>query len=144
MKTRAAVMWEAGKPWDVVELELDPPKAGEVLIKFTASGLCHSDDHARTGDLPGNYPLVGGHEGAGVIEQVGEGVFDIAVGDHVVCSFLPTCGKCRWCSTGHQNVCDLGANLLVGCLPDGTFRFHSGEQDLGAMCMLGKIGRAHV
>ena len=63
MKTRAAVMWEAGKPWDVVELELDPPKAGEVLIKFTASGLCHSDDHARTGDLPGNYPLVGGHEG---------------------------------------------------------------------------------
>ena len=65
MKTRAAVMWEAGKPWDVVELELDPPKAGEVLIKFAASGLCHSDDHARTGDLPGNYPLVGGHEGAG-------------------------------------------------------------------------------
>ena len=60
MKTRAAVMWEAGKPWDIIELELDPPKAGEVLIKFAASGLCHSDDHARTGDLPGNYPLVGG------------------------------------------------------------------------------------
>jgi NDMA-dependent alcohol dehydrogenase len=144
VKTRAAVMWEAGKPWDVVELELDPPKAGEVLIKFAASGLCHSDDHARTGDLPGNYPLVGGHEGAGVIEQVGDGVFDIAVGDHVVCSFLPTCGRCRWCSTGHQNLCDLGANLLVGCLPDGTFRFHSGEQDLGAMCMLGTFSERAV
>src|SRR3954463_9183422 len=144
MKTRAAVMWEAGKPWDVVELELDPPKPGEVLIKFAASGLCHSDDHARTGDLPGNYPLVGGHEGAGIIEKVGDGVFDIAVGDHVVCSFLPTCGKCRWCSTGHQNVCDLGANLLVGCLPDGTFRFHSGQQDLGAMCMLGTFSERAV
>ena len=80
MKTRAAVMWEAGKPWDVVELELDPPKAGEVLIKFAASGLCHSDDHARTGDLPGNYPLVGGHEGAGIIEQVGDGVDGLARG----------------------------------------------------------------
>ena len=97
MKTRAAVMWEAGKPWDVVELELDPPKAGEVLIKFTASGMCHSDDHLRTGDLPpAAYPMIGGHEGAGIVEQVGEGVLDIAPGDHVVCSFLPTCGRCRW------------------------------------------------
>ena len=144
MKTRAAVMWEAGKPWDVVELDLDEPKAGEVLVKFAASGLCHSDDHARTGDLPGNYPLVGGHEGAGVVEKVGDGVYDIAVGDHVVCSFLPTCGKCRWCSTGHQNLCDLGQFLMVGCLPDGTFRFHSGEQDLGAMCMLGTFSERAV
>ena len=144
MKTRAAVMWEAGKPWDVVELELDPPKAGEVLIKFAASGMCHSDDHLRTGDLPGNSPVVGGHEGAGIIEAVGDGVFDIAPGDHVVCSFLPTCGKCRWCATGHQNLCDLGQFLLTGCLPDGTFRFHSGEQDLGAMCMLGTFSERAV
>jgi NDMA-dependent alcohol dehydrogenase len=137
VKTRAAVMWEAGKPWDIVELDLDEPKAGEVLVKFVASGLCRSDDHLRTGDLPSRYPIVGGHEGAGIVEKVGEGVYDIAPGDHVVCSFLPTCGKCRWCSTGHQNLCDLGAMLLDGCLPDGTFRFHSGEQDLGGMCMLG-------
>jgi alcohol dehydrogenase (nicotinoprotein) len=144
VKTRAAVMWEAGKSWDVVELDLDAPKAGEVLVKFAASGLCHSDDHARTGDLPGNYPLVGGHEGAGVVEQVGDGVYDIAPGDHIVCSFLPTCGKCRWCSTGHQNLCDLGQFLMVGCLPDGTFRFHSGDQDLGAMCMLGTFSERAV
>jgi alcohol dehydrogenase (nicotinoprotein) len=144
VKTRAAVMWEAGKPWEIVDLELDPPKAGEVLIKFVASGMCHSDDHLRTGDLPSRYPIVGGHEGAGIVEQVGDGVFDIAPGDHVVCSFLPTCGKCRWCSTGHQNLCDMGAMLLDGCLPDGTFRFHSGEQDLGGMCMLGTFSERAV
>jgi S-(hydroxymethyl)glutathione dehydrogenase/alcohol dehydrogenase len=144
MKTRAAVIWEAGKSWDIVELELDPPKAGEVQIKFAASGLCHSDDHLRTGDLPSRYPMVGGHEGAGIVEAVGEGVFDIAPGDHVVCSFLPTCGRCRWCSTGHQNLCDMGALLLEGCLPDMTFRFHSGEQDLGGMCMLGTFSERSV
>jgi Zn-dependent alcohol dehydrogenase len=144
VKTRAAVMWEVGKPWDVVELELDPPKAGEVLVKFAASGMCRSDDHLRTGDLPSRYPVVGGHEGAGVVQQVGEGVYDIAEGDHIVCSFLPTCGKCRWCSTGHQNLCDMGATLAEGHLPDGTFRFHSGEQDLGAMCMLGTFSEYAV
>lgn len=144
MKTRAAVMWEAGKPWDVVELDLDAPKTGEVLVKFAASGLCRSDDHLHTGDLPSRYPIVGGHEGAGVIEQVGDGVYDVAVGDHVVCSFLPTCGRCRWCSTGHQNLCDMGALLLDGCLPDGTFRFHSGDQDLGGMCMLGTFSERAV
>ncbi|MBV9290845.1 MAG: NDMA-dependent alcohol dehydrogenase [Frankiales bacterium] len=144
MKTRAAVMWEAGKSWDIVELDLDAPKAGEVLVKFVASGMCHSDDHLRTGDLPSRYPIVGGHEGAGIVEAVGEGVFDIALGDHIVCSFLPTCGKCRWCSTGHQNLCDMGALLLDGCLPDGTFRFHSGEQDLGGMCMLGTFSERAV
>src|SRR4051794_32699573 len=137
-------MWEAGKPWDIVELDLDAPKAGEVLIRFVASGLCHSDDHLRTGDLPSRYPIVGGHEGAGVVEAVGDGVFDIAPGDHGVCSFLPTCGKCRGGSTGHQNLCDPGAMLLDGCLPDGTFRFHSGEQDLGGMCMLGTFSERSV
>jgi NDMA-dependent alcohol dehydrogenase len=144
VKTRAAVMWEAGKNWDIVELDLDPPKAGEVLVKFAASGMCRSDDHLRTGDLPSRYPIVGGHEGAGIVEKVGDGVFDIAPGDHIVCSFLPTCGKCRWCSTGHQNLCDMGALLLDGCLPDQTFRFHSGEQDLGGMCMLGTFSERAV
>jgi S-(hydroxymethyl)glutathione dehydrogenase/alcohol dehydrogenase len=137
-------MWESGKPWDLVDLELDPPKPGEVLVRFVASGMCRSDDHLRTGDLPSRYPIVGGHEGAGIVEAVGDGVYDIAVGDHIVCSFLPTCGKCRWCSTGHQNLCDMGALLLDGCLPDGTFRFHSGDQDLGAMCMLGTFSERAV
>src|SRR3954468_14944245 len=94
--------------------------------------------------MPSRYPIVWGHEGAGIVETVGEGVFDIAPGDHVVCSFLPTCGKCRWCSTGHQNLCDLGALLLDGCLPDQTFRFHSGEQGLGGMCMLGTFSERAI
>ena len=74
MKTKAAVMREPGKDWEVTELDVDPPKAGEVLMRFVAAGLCHSDDHIRTGDLQGRYPVVGGHEGAGIVEQVGAGV----------------------------------------------------------------------
>ena len=141
MKTKAAVLWELGKNWEVVELDLDPPKQGEVLIRFVAAGLCHSDEHLRHGDIVPRFPLVGGHEGAGIIEEVGPGVSRVKVGDHVVCSFIPSCGFCRWCSTGQQNLCDLGATILEGCLPDGTFRFHSGDNDLGGMCMLGTFSQ---
>jgi Zn-dependent alcohol dehydrogenase len=70
MKTRAAVLRDMGKDWEITELDLDPPKDGEVLIRFAAAGLCHSDDHLRTGDIPVRYPIVGGHEGAGVVEEV--------------------------------------------------------------------------
>ena len=104
MKTRAAVLRDVGKPFEIVELDLDEPKTGEVLIRFAASGLCHSDDHLRTGDIPVRYPIVGGHEGAGVVEQVGVGVTRLAVGDHVVASFLPVCGKCRFCARGQTNL----------------------------------------
>ena len=89
MKTRAAVLRDVGKPFEIVELDLDEPKADEVLIRFVASGLCHSDDHLRTGDIPVRYPIVGGHEGAGIVEKVGPGVTRLAVGDHVVTSWLP-------------------------------------------------------
>ena len=83
-------------------------------------------------------PIVGGHEGAGVVEEVGEGVTRLKVGDHIVCSFLPVCGHCRWCSTGRSNLCDLGATILDGCLLDGTYRFHTSDgEDVGGMCMLG-------
>jgi alcohol dehydrogenase (nicotinoprotein) len=145
MKTRAAVMRGIGNDWEVTELELDPPKVGEVLVRFVASGLCHSDEHVRTGDLPPRYPVVGGHEGAGVVEAVGTGVTRLKPGDHIICSFLPVCGHCRWCSTGKSNLCDVGANLLEGSLTDGTFRFHdaSGE-DVGAMCMLGTFSQYAV
>src|SRR5918996_5248648 len=103
--TRAAVVWEPKQWWEVVELDLDDPKDGEVLIRFEASGLCHSDDHFRTGDFRGaRYPLVGGHEGAGVVEQVGPGVRRVQVGDRVVCSYIPACGTCRYCSTARQNL----------------------------------------
>ena len=74
MKTRAAVLRDVGKDWEIIELDLDPPKEGEVLIRFAAAGLCHSDDHLRTGDIPVRYPIVGGHEGAGIVEEVGSGV----------------------------------------------------------------------
>ena len=137
MKTRAAVLRELGKPFEIVELDLDEPKTGEVLVRFAASGLCHSDDHLRTGDIPVRYPIVGGHEGAGIIEEVGPGVTKVAPGDHVVCSFIPNCGVCRYCATGRSSLCDMGATILVGSFPDGSFRFHSDGTDYGQMCMLG-------
>jgi len=141
MKTRAAVLRAVGKDWEIVELELDPPKADEVLVRFVASGMCHSDDHLRTGDIPVRYPIVGGHEGAGIVEQVGAGVTHLKPGDHIVCSFLPVCGHCRFCSRGQTNLCDLGAFFVDNCLPDGTFRLHGEGEDFGQMCLLGTFSQ---
>jgi alcohol dehydrogenase (nicotinoprotein) len=144
MKTRAAVLRGVDQDWEITELDLDAPKAGEVLIRYVAAGLCHSDEHLRRGDLMPRFPIVGGHEGAGIIEAVGPGVTRLKPGDHVICSFLPVCGHCRWCSTGKSNLCDLGATILEGCLPDGTFRFHENGTDLGGMCMLGTFSERAV
>jgi S-(hydroxymethyl)glutathione dehydrogenase/alcohol dehydrogenase len=144
MKTRAAVLRDMGKDWEITELELDPPKDGEVLIRFVAAGLCHSDDHLRTGDIPVRYPIVGGHEGAGIVEETGAGVSRVKPGDHVVCSFLPVCGHCRFCARGQSNLCDLGALLFDNCLPDGTFRFHEDGEDFGQMCLLGTFSQRAV
>jgi alcohol dehydrogenase (nicotinoprotein) len=137
VKTRAAVLWEVGKNWSVEELDLDGPAEGEVLIRYTHAGLCHSDEHMRSGDIVPRLPIVGGHEGAGIVEDVGPGVNRVKVGDHVVCSFIPACGICRWCATGQQQICDLGATMMEGCLPGGHFAFHRGETDIGGTCMLG-------
>jgi alcohol dehydrogenase (nicotinoprotein) len=137
MKVKAAVLREVKAPFEITELDLDGPGPGEVLIRYVAAGLCHSDLHLTDGDLVPRFPIVGGHEGAGVIEEVGPGVTKVAPGDHVVCSFIPSCGVCRYCSTGRQSLCDLGANLMVGSSADGSFRFHSGGTDYGQMCMLG-------
>jgi alcohol dehydrogenase (nicotinoprotein) len=144
VKTRAAMLWEEGRDWEIAELDLDEPKQGEVLIRWVAAGLCHSDEHLRHGDIVPRFPIVGGHEGAGIIEKVGPGVSRVKEGDHVVTSFLPVCGHCRFCATGHSNICDLGATILDGCLPDGTFRFHSEGDDVGAMCMLGSFSQYSV
>ena len=108
MKTRAAMLWDTGRDWEIAELDLDEPKQGEVLIRWVAAGLCHSDEHLRHGDIVPRFPIVGGHEGAGIIEKVGPGVSRVKEGDHVVTSFLPVCGHCRFCATGHSNICDLG------------------------------------
>jgi S-(hydroxymethyl)glutathione dehydrogenase/alcohol dehydrogenase len=137
MKTRAAVLQDVHKPFEIMEVDLDGPREGEVLIRYVAAGLCHSDLHLIDGDLPPRFPIIGGHEGAGIIEEVGPGVTKVKPGDHVVCSFIPNCGTCRYCSTGRQNLCDMGATILQGFMPDGTFRFHSGSTDIGTMCMLG-------
>lgn len=145
MKTNAAVLWELNAPWSVEEIELDEPKAGEVLVKLAASGMCHSDEHLVTGDLPFGLPIIGGHEGAGVVEKVGEGVSWVQPGDHVVFGFIPACGRCPSCSTGHQNLCDLGAVMALGMqITDGTSRHHAQGKDLGLMCLLGTFANHTV
>lgn len=145
MRTRAAVLREAGQPWEVEDLSLDDPGPGEVLIRLLASGLCHSDEHVRAGHSMVRLPMVGGHEGAGVVEAVGEQVTRVRVGDHVVCSFIPVCGTCRYCATGRQNLCDFGAQMLTGQLKSGGFPFHDDSgADLGGMCMLGTFSQHTV
>jgi NDMA-dependent alcohol dehydrogenase len=136
--SQAAILWKTNEPWSVEEVEIDDPVPGEVLVKLAASGLCHSDEHLVTGDIPMPLPVVGGHEGAGVVEAVGDGVDSVEVGDHVVLSFIPACGRCRWCSTGHQNLCDLGMHLLGGvAIADGTQRIRARGQGIATMTLLG-------
>ncbi|GAA4717780.1 NDMA-dependent alcohol dehydrogenase [Nocardioides conyzicola] len=150
MKTRAAILWEPHTDWSVEDIELDPPKKGEILVKLAASGLCHSDEHMVTGDMVldpelaeafglKQFPVIGGHEGAGVVQEVGEGTVGFEVGDHVVFSFIPSCGKCPSCSIGQQHLCDLGAFLLSGMqLSDFSYRHHAKDgRDLGIMVGLG-------
>ena len=157
MKTRAAILWEANTDWSVEEIELDPPQAGEVLIKLVGSGLCHSDEHLRTGDMVvpqetadalglKQFPIIGGHEGAGEVVEVGPGVTSLQVGDHVVLGFIPACGRCPSCAKGQSNLCDYGAFLLAGRqIADFTARHHAKDgTDLGLMCLLGTFGEFTV
>jgi alcohol dehydrogenase (nicotinoprotein) len=142
--TRAAIARGPHIGWELTDLQLDEPKAHEVRVKFKASGLCHSDDHITQGDAPVRFPIVGGHEGAGIIESVGPDVRRVKVGDRVVCSYIPACGACRPCSTGHQNMCVQGLNAGTGMFLDGTFRFHLGDEDLGGFCSLGTFSQYAV
>src|ERR1700749_1335589 len=111
MKVKAAVLHDVKAPFEITELDLDGPGAGEVLIRYVAAGLCHSDLHLTEGDLTPRFPVVGGHEGAGVIEEVGPGVTKVKVRDHVVLVSPPSWGPCRYCSTGRQSLCDMGATI---------------------------------
>ena len=150
MKSKAAILWEPHTKWSVEEIELDPPGPGEVLLKLAASGLCHSDEHLVTGDMVvpqemasalglQQFPVIGGHEGAGEVLEVGAGVTSVAPGDHVVLSFIPACGRCPSCATGNQQLCDYGAFLLAGRqITDFTARHHAADgRDLGIMCCIG-------
>jgi len=143
--TRAAITRAPHIGWELTELRLDPPRDHEVRVKFHAAGLCHSDHHITEGDALVRLPVVGGHEGAGVVESVGPHVMRVKPGDCVVCSYIPACGKCRPCSTGHQNMCDEGKNAGTGMFPDGTFRFHDeAGEDLGGFCTLGTFSQYAV
>ncbi len=144
MQTRAAILYETNSPWKIESIELDPPRTDEVLVKMAATGLCHSDEHSVTGDMPTGLPVIGGHEGAGVVEAVGPGVTDLAVGDRVVFSFLPSCGRCPSCAKGQQNLCDLGAYLGGFQISDGTARHHVNGTDVHTMCLLGTFAEHTV
>jgi len=139
MKTKGAILWKPGTEWSVEEIEIGDPKQGEVTVELAASGLCHSDEHLLTGATPVPfYPVLGGHEGAGIVVKVGPGVTGLQEGDHIVTAFIPACGRCVPCSNGHQNLCDLGANLLTGqSISDGSYRVSVRGQDVIPMCLLG-------
>ncbi|WP_138733711.1 NDMA-dependent alcohol dehydrogenase [Modestobacter excelsi] len=146
MKTRAAVLRSAPGAWSIEELELDDPRDGEVLVEMVATGLCHSDDHVVMGDVhPGHLPMVGGHEGAGIVRELGPGVRGLAVGDHVLTAFVPGCGECRWCAMGLQNLCDNGAHVMIGDQLDGTFRMHTDDGlDVATLSLLGTFSEHQV
>ena len=140
--TRAAVLWGVGEDWKIEDVELDDPKSTDVLVKVMAAGMCHSDEHAVTGDLPLGLPVIGGHEGAGIVEAVGPGVTTVAPGDHVSVSFIPSCGRCKWCSTGRQYLCNEGAKLFdLGMMSDGREAHHlsgpNGRQAVGRYAQVG-------
>jgi NDMA-dependent alcohol dehydrogenase len=150
MKSRAAVVHDVGEDWKIEEIEVDPPKAGELIVDWKVAGMCHSDEHVLTGDLvppvelwadlgiESFFPMIGGHEGAGVVAEVGPGVTSVQPGDHVSASFIPSCGHCRYCSTGRQNLCDDGAGAFIkGMITDGTSRHHLGDQELMLLAKLG-------
>ncbi|MEZ5524478.1 MAG: S-(hydroxymethyl)glutathione dehydrogenase/class III alcohol dehydrogenase [Pseudomonadales bacterium] len=136
MKTRAAVAFEAGKPLEILEIDLEGPKAGEVLIELKATGVCHTDAFTLSGDDPeGAFPVVLGHEGAGIVKEVGEGVTSVKPGDTVIPLYTPECRECEFCLNPKTNLCQkIRATQGQGLMPDGTSRFsYEGKQLLHYM-----------
>jgi S-(hydroxymethyl)glutathione dehydrogenase/alcohol dehydrogenase len=162
MKCQGAVLRGVGKDWEIEEITLDPPRGGEVLVKMAVAGVCHSDNHFATGDcifppelaavmeasgvpVPDYFPLLGGHEGAGVVEEVGPGVRSVQPGDRVAFSFIAACGACRWCVSGMTYLCDKGAMIMAKEMTtDGTPRRHIDGEDLTAMAQLGTFAEYAV
>lgn len=151
MQVKASVLLGLNEPWTTETIEIDEPKSNEVKVKMAYSGMCHSDEHLRTGDISQDpqvleflsgrntmFPIVGGHEGSGVVESVGPNVTSLKPGDHVAVSFVPSCGKCEFCASGRQYICDLGASTLAGpMISDGTWRHHLAGENLNRMAQLG-------
>jgi S-(hydroxymethyl)glutathione dehydrogenase/alcohol dehydrogenase len=125
MKTRAAVAWEAGRPLSIENVDLAGPKKGEILVRIIATGVCHTDAFTLSGADPGGlFPVILGHEGGGIVEDVGRGVTSVRAGDHVIPLYTPECGECEFCRSGKTNLCQkLSATQDRGLMPDGTSRF---------------------
>ncbi|CAH4033000.1 alcohol dehydrogenase class-3 [Pieris brassicae] len=132
IKCKAAVAWEAGKPLSIEEIEVDPPKAGEVRVKILATGVCHTDAYTLSGKDPeGVFPVVLGHEGGGIVESIGEGVTTVKPGDHVLPLYVPQCKECKFCLNPKTNLCQkVRVTQGQGVMPDGTKRFHCKGQEL--------------
>jgi S-(hydroxymethyl)glutathione dehydrogenase/alcohol dehydrogenase len=141
---KAAVLFKTGEPLDVVDVELDPPKAGEVRVRMKAAGVCQSDWHIINGDWPTQLPIVPGHEAAGIVEELGEGVGNVKPGDHVIFSFRPHCGRCRFCTAGRTVLC-IGRNSSPGAtLFDGTLRLKRNGQGIHQMARIGTFAEQVV
>ena len=122
----AAVLHQAGQRLSIEQVEVQPPRRGEVRVRMKTAGVCHSDLHVMKGDLAMPLPIILGHEGAGVIESIGEGVSSVAVGDHVIPIWRASCGQCEYCLAGRPALCDMGTRMrFEGVMPDGTMRFHT-------------------
>jgi S-(hydroxymethyl)glutathione dehydrogenase/alcohol dehydrogenase len=140
LKTQAAIVREPSSKFEVVTIDVDDPRPGELRVKLVASGLCHSDDHLQSGwSTLDHYPMVAGHEGAGTVDAVGADTPGWRVGDHVIFSFVPSCGRCRWCAEGKSYLCNLGRYSVTGSRPDdpGSFRFNLDGQPVGQLCGVG-------
>jgi NDMA-dependent alcohol dehydrogenase len=147
-KSRAAVLTEPGGDWEIHDITVDPPREGEVLVKLAYAGLCYSDEHLRFGS-GARLPIVGGHEGSGVVQEVGPGVTAVQPGDHVALTFVASCGRCHWCSSGRWSLCESGGRANVGQMTDGTFRFRGGPasfpaEGFGGFCGIGTFSQYAV
>jgi NDMA-dependent alcohol dehydrogenase len=157
MKSTGAILWDIGEAWSVEEIEILPPGPGEVLIEWKAAGLCHSEEHFVTGDFvlptsmreqagqPSPFPMLGGHEGAGNVLEVGTGVTEVIPGDLVASSFMPACGRCRYCARGQQSLCRQGASLMLpGQMSDGVVRHFCRGEPLNLYSKCGTFARNSV
>ncbi|BEU03796.1 S-(hydroxymethyl)glutathione dehydrogenase [Agarivorans sp. OAG1] len=126
IKSRAAIAWAPNQPLSIETVDVMPPKKGEVLVKIIATGVCHTDAYTLSGaDSEGVFPCILGHEGGGIVEQVGEGVNSVKVGDHVIPLYTPECGECKFCLSGKTNLCQkIRSTQGQGLMPDGTTRFY--------------------
>jgi S-(hydroxymethyl)glutathione dehydrogenase/alcohol dehydrogenase len=143
MQTKAAVLYGPKQDLEMEQLELLPPRDGEVLVRYVASGVCHSDLHLIQGLVSHPTPVVLGHEGAGIVEQVGPGVSGVQVGDHVLTSYIPSCGRCPWCAVGRPNMCDLRDGQR-SMMHDGTSRFRKGDLEIHQYLQVGSYSERAV